>query len=58
MNKIFAETHEELVVTARAEDLSPPPNKGFDLNTSSSEGNEENHSKSPQINAEKTQKKN
>ena len=56
-NEIIAETHEELVASARTEDLLFSLNEESDLNTSSSEENTENHSKSPQVNAEETQKK-
>ena len=57
LNEIFAETHEDLAVSARAKDLSFPLRKESDLNTGSSEENEENHSKSPQVNAKKQKKK-
>ena len=54
LNEIFAQTHEDLAVSARAADLWFSLNKESDLNTSSSEENEENHSKSPQVNAKET----
>ena len=57
LNEIFAEAHENLAASARAEDLSFSLNEESDLSTSSSEENEENHIKSPQVNGEETQKK-
>ena len=57
LNEIFAETHEDLTVSGRAEDLSFSLNEESDLNTSSSEESEENHSNSTQINAEEKPKK-
>ena len=57
LNGIFAETHEDLTVSGRAEDLSFSLNEESDLNTSSSEESEENHSNSTQINAEEKPKK-
>ena len=56
-NEIFVETHEDLAASARAEDLSFFLNEESDLSTSSSEENEENHIKSPQVNGEETQRK-
>ena len=44
LNEFFAETHEDLAVLARAEDLLFSLNEESDLNTSSCEENEENHS--------------
>ena len=64
-NEMFAETHKNLAVSARA-DLLFPLNKESDLNTTLSEENEKKtktktnkrkHTKSLQVNAEETQKK-
>ena len=52
LNETFTETHEDLSVSAGAKDLSFNLNEESDLNTSSSEGNGENRSKSAQVNAE------
>ena len=57
LNEIFAEAHENLAASARAEDLLFFLNEESDLSTSSSEENEENHIKSPQVNGEETQRK-
>ena len=65
LNEMFAETHKNLAVSARA-DLLFPLNKESDLNTTLSEENEKKtktktnkrkHTKSLQVNAEETQKK-
>ena len=57
LNEIFAETPEDLAVSAKIEDSSFSLNEESNLNSSSSEENEENHSKSPQVNTEGTEKK-
>ena len=54
LNEIFAETHEDLAVSTRAEDLSFSLNEESDLNTSLSEKNEENHHRSVQKKQKKT----
>ena len=65
LNEMFAETHKNLAVSARA-DLLFPLNKESDLNTTLSKENEKKtktktnkrkHTKSLQVNAEETQKK-
>ena len=65
LNEMFAETHKNLAVSARA-DLLFPLNKESDLNTTLPEENEKKtktktnkrkHTKSLQVNAEETQKK-